>query len=183
MKFPAMNKILKKIGLWLGLLLLGLILFSFLLPSEVKVKRSILITAPMDRVFDQVNDLRNWEKWDPWKRMDPTMVMTFSNPPVGQNAFYKWESQNKHLGKGTVTLTRVAMNEEILTSIDFDGHDQGAAKFQFAHKGDDIEVTWSMDHEVGMLPWKKYGGLMMRSHLKKQFDDGLKGLKFYAEKS
>ena len=178
-----MNKLLKKIGLWCGLFLLVLILFSLLLPSQVKVKRSILVSAPIDRVFDQVNDLRNWEKWDPWKRMDPTMVMTFSNPPVGQNAFYKWESQNKQLGKGTLTLTQVAMNEAISTSIDFDGHHQGTAKFQFAHKGDAIEVTWSMEHEVGMLPWKKYGGLMMRSHLKKQFDNGLKGLKFYAEKS
>jgi uncharacterized protein YndB with AHSA1/START domain len=178
-----MNKFLKKIGLWLGLLLLGLILLSFLLPAEVKVKRSILVTAPIDRVFDQVNDLRNWEKWAPWKRMDPTMVMTFSNPPVGQNAFYKWESQNKHMGKGTMTLTHVAMNEEIMTSIDFDGRDQAAAKFLFTHKGDDIEVTWSMNHNVGMLPWNKYGGLFMRSALKKQFDNGLKGLKFYAEKS
>ena len=178
-----MKKLLKKLGLWLGILLLALILISFLLPSEVKVKRSILVSAPIDRVFEQVNDLRNWEKWDPWKRMDPTMVMTFSNPPVGQNAFYKWESQNKRMGKGTVTLSQVSMNESITTNIAFEDHDPGSAKFQFAHKGDDIEVTWSMNHEVGMMPWKKYGGLMMRSHLKKQFDNGLKGLKFYAEKS
>ena len=178
-----MKKFLKKLGLWVGLFLLGLILLSFLLPAEIKVKRNILVSAPIDRVFDQVNDLRNWEKWDPWKRSDPTMVMTFSNPPVGQNAFYKWESNDKHLGKGTLTLTRVAMNEEIITSIDFDGHDQATATFHFAHKGDDIEVTWSTNHRVGMLPWNKYFGLMMRSELKKQFDTGLKGLKFYAEKS
>lgn len=178
-----MKKFLKKVGLWFGLFILALILISFLLPSEIKVKQSILVSAPIDRVFDQVNDLRNWEKWDPWKRMDPTMVMTFSNPPVGQNAFYKWESQNKRLGKGTMTLTRVTMNEEIVTAIDFDGRDQGTTKFQFTHKGDDIEVTWSMNHRVGMLPWNKYFGLMMRSELKKQFDNGLKGLKFYAEKS
>jgi len=40
-----------------------------------------------------------------------------------------------------------------------------------------------MNEEVGMLPWNKYFGLMMRGELKKQFDNGLKGLKFYAEKS
>ena len=36
-----MKNVLKKIGLWLGLFLLALILISFLLPSEIKVKRSI----------------------------------------------------------------------------------------------------------------------------------------------
>ena len=29
----------------------------------------------------------------------------------------------------------------------------------------------------------EYFGLMMKSELKKQFDQGLKGIKFYAEKS
>ncbi|HSF88510.1 MAG TPA: SRPBCC family protein [Saprospiraceae bacterium] len=178
-----MKNVLKKIGLWLGLFLLALILISFLLPSEIKVKRSIEVSAPIDRVFDQVNDLRNWEKWAPWKRMDPSMVMTFSNPPVGQNAFYKWESQDKRMGTGTLTLSSVTMNEEIVTSMDFGGKHTGSSKFQFTHKGDNIEVTWSMNEEVGMLPWNKYFGLMMRGELKKQYDNGLKGLKFYAEKS
>lgn len=178
-----MKKFLKKVGLWIGLFLLGLILISFLLPSVIKVERSIIVNAPIDRVFEQVNDLHNWEKWAPWKRMDPTMVMTYSNPPVGQNAFYKWESQNKRIGKGTLTLSNVITNEEIVTAMDFGGRDSGTSRFLFTHKGDNIEVTWSMNEDVGMLPWNKYYGLMMRSELKKQFDFGLKALKFYAEKS
>jgi uncharacterized protein YndB with AHSA1/START domain len=178
-----MKNFLKKAGLWLGLLILGLILFSFLLPSEVSVSRSIVVNAPVDRVFDQINDLRNWEKWSPWKRMDPSMVMTFSNPAVGQNAFYKWESQNKHMAKGTCTLSRVVPNEEIVTALEFENRDQSSSTFKFAHKGDGIEVTWSMHHHVGMMPWSKFGGLMMRTALKKQFDEGLKGIKFYTEKS
>jgi hypothetical protein len=178
-----MNKMLKKIGLWAGLFLLGLILISFLLPSEVHVKRSIEIKASMEHVFDQVVDLRNWEKWDPWKRMDPTMVITFSNPPLGEGSFYKWESQNKQLGSGTLTLKRVVQFEEIQTAIEFDKRGTGSTLFQFHHKGDNVVVDWSMDVEVGMMPWSKYMGLMMRSELKKQFDKGLEGLKFYAEKN
>jgi uncharacterized protein YndB with AHSA1/START domain len=141
------------------------------------------VNAPVDRVFEQVNDVRNWEKWSPWKRMDPGMVMTFSNPSVGQNAFYKWESQNKHLRRGTCTLSRVITNEEIVTSLDFEKQGTGTSKFEFKHKGDAIEVSWSMDNNVGMLPWNKYFGMMMRGELKKQFDSGLEAIKVYAEKS
>jgi len=40
-----------------------------------------------------------------------------------------------------------------------------------------------MTNKVGMMPWSKYMGAYMKSMLKKQFDQGLQGIKFYAEKS
>jgi hypothetical protein len=115
--------------------------------------------------------------------MDPTMVMTFSNPPVGEKSFYKWESQDKNIGNGTMTLARVVNNEEIVTAIEFENLGNSSATFKFSDKGDGIEVAWMMENDVGNWPWSKYMGLMMKSMLKKQFDEGLKGLKFYAEKS
>jgi len=178
-----MKPFLKKTGIWLGAILLGLILFSFLLPREVSVSRSITIDAPMDRVFEQVNDLRNWEKWSPWKRADPMMEMTFSNPPVGQNAFYKWSSENKRLGSGTMTLAQVTNNEEIVTALHSDDWGDARSTFEFGHKGKQVELTWKMDNDLGVMPWSKFFGLMMKSELKKQFDHGLKGIKFYAERS
>ncbi len=178
-----MKKLLKKIGLWIGLFVLGLILISFLLPSDVKVRRTVIVNAPMDRVFSQVNNLFHWEMWSPWKRMDPAMVMSFSNPSEGQGAFYKWESNNSRLGKGTMTLSRVVQNEEIVTALESEDWGKASARFTFAHKGEGIEVAWSMENKVGWLPWNKYFGLMMRGELKKQFDQGLKDLKFQAEKS
>lgn len=178
-----MTRFLKKVGLWVGIIILALILFSFLLPREVSVSRSITINAPMYRVFDQVNDLRNWEKWSPWKRMDPMMEMTFSNPPVGQGAFYKWVSQDKHLGSGTMTLAKVTNDEEIVVALHSDDWGDSNAIFDFGHKGKEVEVTWSMNNDLGVMPWNKYAGMMMKSELRKQFDQGLKGIKFYAEKS
>ena len=62
-----MKNFFKKIAIWIGLALLAIILISFLFPTTMKVSRSIEVNAPVDRVFDQVNDLRNWEKWSPWK--------------------------------------------------------------------------------------------------------------------
>ena len=178
-----MKKFFKKSALWLGLILLALILFSFLLPKEVTVSRNITVNAPIDRVFDQVNDLRNWEKWSPWKRMDPMMEMTFSNPPVGQGAYYKWVSKDKHLGSGTMTLAKVTPYEEIVTALHSDDWGDASATFNFGHKGNDIQLTWSMTNNVGLMPWNKYAAFAMRGMLKKQFDQGLAGIKFYTEKS
>jgi hypothetical protein len=179
----AVKKFLKKVGIWAGIALAALIVFSFFLPTTVKVSRSIEVHAPLDRVFDQVADLRNWEKWSPWKRQDPTMIMTFSNPPVGQNAFYKWETEDKRMGNGTLTLTKVTNMEEIITTIDMEKYGKATAAFRFEHKGDAIKVTWSMEDRVGSMPWSRYMGLYMKKALKDQYDEGLKGIKFYTEKS
>src|SRR5688572_9344071 len=157
------NKFLKKAGIWIGAILLALILFSFLLPREVNVSRSITIDAPIDRVFEQVNDLRNWEKWSPWKRMDPMMEMTFSNPPVGQGAYYKWVSTNKQMGSGTMTLAKVVNNEEIVTALHNEKWGDGSSTFKFAHKNKEVRVTWEMNNDLGVMPWNKYFGMMMRS--------------------
>ena len=178
-----MKNFFKKIAIWIGVALLAIILISFLFPTTMKVSRSIEVNAPVDRVFDQVNDLRNWEKWSPWKRMDPTMVMTFSNPPVGQGAFYKWESQDKHMGRGTLTLSKVTPFEEIVTALQMEDWPTSSATFKFTHKGDAVLVTWSMEERIGSMPWSRYMAVMMRGTMKKQFDDGLKGIKFYTEKS
>ncbi len=178
-----MKKFFQKLALWIGIIFLALILFSFLLPREVNVSRSITIDAPVDRVFEQVNDLRNWEKWSPWKRMDPMMEMTFSNPPVGQGAFYKWISKDKQVGSGTMTLAKVTNNEEIVTALAFEDGGDASATFNFGHKGKAVELTWKMTNQVGVMPWSKYFGLAMKGERKKQFDQGLKGIKFYAEKS
>ncbi len=178
-----MKKFFQKLALWIGILFVALILFSFLLPREVNVSRNITIDAPMDRVFEQVNDLRNWEKWSPWKRMDPMMEMTFSNPPVGQGAFYKWVSEDKRMGTGTMTLATVTTNEQIVCALHSEDWGDTNSTFQFANKGKQIEVTWKMDSKVGVMPWSKYFALAMKSEMKKQFDQGLKGIKFYAEKS
>jgi len=178
-----MKKFFKKVALWLGLFLVALIIFSFFLPKEVTVTRNITVNAPIDRVFEQVNDLRNWEKWSPWKRMDPMMEMTFSNPPVGQGAFYKWVSKDKNLGSGTMTLAKVTNNEEIVTALHNEDWGDATSTFNFGHKGNEIEITWSMTNNLGIMPWSKYFGLAMKGMLKKQFDQGLTGIKFYAEKS
>ncbi|MBE0663540.1 MAG: hypothetical protein IH597_13865 [Bacteroidales bacterium] len=38
---------------------------AFLLPREITVERSALIPASQEVVFEQVNVLKNWEKWSP----------------------------------------------------------------------------------------------------------------------
>ena len=42
-------------------------------PSDFRVTRSAAIAAPPEQVFPHVNELRNWEAWNPWGKMDPEL--------------------------------------------------------------------------------------------------------------
>ncbi len=176
-----MKRFFKKLGYsFLGLIVL-LIVISFLLPSEHRIETSIKINAPIQIVFDQVNDLRNWESWSPWKAMDPMMEMTYSNPPAGQGAFYNWQSKNPHVGNGKLILTEVVPFKRIVTAMDFEEWDDGTAEFTFEEEKGSVKVTWGMTHQVGGHPIRKYGMLFQKGILRKTFYRGLETIKVNSE--
>jgi len=176
-----MKKLLKRIGFGLLGMLILLLIISFLLPSEREVEASVKIDAPIEIVFDQVNDLRNWEYWSPWKTLDPSMEMSYSNPPSGKGAFYVWRSNDPKLGSGKLILTEVVPSKKIVVAMDFDKGDDNTATFDFEEKGKYVKVTWSMTHRVGGNPVQKYKLLLQKGELRRLFDLGLSAMRVKCE--
>jgi hypothetical protein len=64
---------LKKILIGLAVIILVFLIVVALQPAEFRVARSITIAAPAEVVFGQVNELKKWEAWNPWGKIDPAM--------------------------------------------------------------------------------------------------------------
>ncbi len=175
-----MKKFLMKAG-WslLGLLLL-LFAISLLIPAQISVERSIRIDAPLQIVFDQVNILHNWEKWSPWRQVDPMMELSYSNPSSGKGAFVSWKSTHKKIGNGRATLTDVFPQRMIVLSV---ASDRGMATSTMEFAQDDrlVTVTWSKTRRIGNNPVKKYRSIAMKRQMRKMFDQGLQGIKRASE--
>jgi len=177
-----MKKFLKKIGFGILGLLIILLVIGFLLPTERTVEVSEGINAPISLVFDQVNDLRNWEYWSPWKEMDPLMEMSYSNPPAGKSAFYKWKSENKRVGSGKLTLVEVIPQQKIVTAMEFKDWDSGTSEFTFREEKREVVVTWSMHLRLGRSPFSRYQGLFMVGGVRQMFKKGLENMRIHVEK-
>jgi uncharacterized protein YndB with AHSA1/START domain len=177
----SMKKFLKKLGYSLLGLIVILIAISFLLPSKQRIESTVKINAPIQLVFEQVNDLRNWERWSPWKKMDPMMEMSYSNPPAGKGAFYNWKSSNPRLGNGKLILTEVIPNKKIVTALDFEKWHDASAEFIFEEEKNTVKVTWSMMHDIGGNPFNKYAALFQKGAMRKMFDQGLTTIKINSE--
>ncbi|MGI8852502.1 MAG: hypothetical protein ACR2GC_04250 [Methyloceanibacter sp.] len=75
---------LKKILIALAAIILIFVGVVALQPSEFHVERSTTISAPQEGVFTQVNDLKKWEPWSPWAKLDPQAKVAFEGPPSGE---------------------------------------------------------------------------------------------------
>lgn len=164
-----------------GVLALGIVTAGYFLPSTFDVRRSTVISAPPDKVYDLVADPRNWKKWSVWNRRDPDMDVSYSGPPFGQGARWSWKSKSE--GSGTMTFTRVEPDRRVeysLTLADLGLKSGGAFAFEKTPAG--TRVIWSNAGDVGTNALKHYLAVAMDRMVGPDFEQGLANLKAIAEK-
>lgn len=165
-------------------LVVAFVLIGFLLPQTIVIERSIATSAPPQAIYPLVADLKRWPDWQAWnKEMDPTVTYTFSDPSVGEGASYEWKGEK--LSTGKVAITGVEKDYLVDYTVDFadTGANPGTMKFLPAggKEGDQFQITWNFQCDMGFSPIGRYMGLMMRGMLEKDFDTGLANLKKLAE--
>ncbi|MBI3191328.1 MAG: SRPBCC family protein [Pedosphaera parvula] len=115
-------------------------------PSEFRVARSATIAAPPETVFSHVNELKKWEAWSPWAKLDPNAKSTFSGPPAGVGAVMAWAGNNQ-VGEGRMTITESRPSETVRFKLEFFKPMAGVctAHFTFKPEGQQTTVTWTME--------------------------------------
>lgn len=166
-------KALKKILLGIVAFFAILVIVGFFMPSEIIVERSRVIDAPIEMIYDQVNNLHLWEKWSPWHKIDPNMQITYTNSGVGKDASYSWTSDHKSVGNGMLTITDAKPFEFIETVMDFGEKGSGTANFKFSPVEGGIEVSWDMHSDIGKKPFIRLMGVIMKKSIRDAYDRGL----------
>ncbi len=173
---------LKKILLVLVALVLVFVVVVALQPSEFHVERSVAVNAAPADVFAEVNDFHKWDAWSPWAKLDPNAKVTFEGPEAGEGQVMTWAG-NSEVGAGKMTLVESKPDELVKTKVDFTEPFEGTSmsQFTFAPKGDQTEVTWSMDDEHSFI--EKAMCLVMngKKMVGEQMEKGLAQLKELAE--
>lgn len=153
---------------------------GFLSPSQVHVERSLTINAPSEIVHGQINNLKNWTKWSPWYRMDTAMQIEYNHIASGAGAGYKWNSKDKNVGTGDMTIT-ASTPDSISTAMNFMENGVATGNFLFSKSDSGTKVIWTMDSDMGMNPIGRIFGLFMDKMLGPDFEKGLANLKEVAE--
>jgi hypothetical protein len=172
-----------KILKWLLGLIALVLVGGLLMPGLSHVERSMTINATTNTIFAQVTELKNWKNWSPWYSRDPNMAMVYSQPSsAGTGAYYTWDSANKEVGKGKMTILDEKPNENVHIKLEFDGMGVSTCDFKLiATDSTTTMVKWSMDSDHGLNPLSRIMGTMMDKFVGPDFEKGLANLKAMTE--
>src|SRR4051812_19989719 len=106
-------KILKKILIVVVVLVAVLAIVGMFMSPKVHVERSMEMKASPEAIYNQVADLKMWDNWMPWNKMDPAMVKTYGDKTMGEGAKYSWSSTNSNVGKGSIIITKAVPYEMV----------------------------------------------------------------------
>jgi hypothetical protein len=153
-------------------------------PATFHVERSVVVNAPAESAFAQVNDFHAWRAWSPWEKLDPQLSRTYSGPPSGTGASYAW-SGNKEVGEGRMTIERSDSPAQIAIKLEFlkPFAATNTATFTFAQSAEGTKVTWAMDGKNGFVAKAMHLVMDMDKLVGKDFERGLAALKTAAEAS
>lgn len=135
---------LKKIVVALVLLLVLVVVVGLALPKDFEFARRTTIQAPPERIHELVGDLRRWDDWTPWKKVDPTVAVTLGPTTSGVGASQTWTGKD---GGGRLVFSECDAKTGIVYDMAFinDGHElpsKGWVKYTPA--GAATEVEWGM---------------------------------------
>jgi len=170
-----------KILKFLFLVLIGLILVSFLLPSSSLVERSTVIAAPQQQIFSYLNDYRRFNQWSPWYERDLNTQFEFSGPDTGVGSRMQWQSEHEQVGSGGQEIVVSEPYSYLQVQLEFGDGAPTKADFKLSKVGGGTQVVWAFHMEHGWNPISRFFGLMMDGWVGPDYEAGLSNLKKVAE--
>jgi len=164
------------------ILIILLLVVAFFLPSTSEVSRQIEINRSADKVYGYVNDLRQFNRWSPWRGIDPEAKYQFEGPESGVGSIVRWSSEHREVGKGMQEIVAAEPNKSVETSLSFDGQGDAVARWLLDAAGENTTVTWEFETDWGYNPIGRYMGLMMDKWVGGSYETGLENLKSLVEK-
>ena len=140
-------------------------------PGTFRIRRSLRIDAPPDKIRELVDDFHRWASWSPYEDLDPVMRRAYSEPAVGEGAVYAWKSTGR-AGAGRMVITESSPTRVVVQLDRANAH--SVAEFTFRRADGATEVTWTMEGVCSLLTKLTIG---------REFETGLANLKATVERN
>jgi hypothetical protein len=166
----------------LAAIVVVLVVVIALQPSDFRVTRSALMAAPAATIFPHVNELRKWDGWSPWLKLDPNARNSFEGPASGRGAAMSWVG-NSQVGEGKMTITESRPPEAVQFRLEFYKPMAGTsdAEFTFQPEGNLTRVTWSMTGKNNFIARAMCLFMNMDKMVGGEFEKGLASMKAIVE--
>ena len=149
-------KTLKYILFLLLILVIGFLIYVAVQPNEYDVKRTKIINAPAHVIYNNINDLKQWESWGPWHEDDSTIVTSYAGNTVGVGAKSSWTSKDS---PGNMELVSTVPNQSVDLKMQFGDYEPTDIYWTLEEVDGGTKVTWGMKNEKNPFMFKLFGAL------------------------
>ncbi|MCC7297688.1 MAG: SRPBCC family protein [Bacteroidia bacterium] len=145
-----MKKFIKILLIIAVILVAAVFILSLIGPKTYELKRSALMKAPKESIWEQVSKWENFGNWSPWEAKDSAMTKTIEGTPGEVGSKYTWKSKTQ--GNGVQTILESKPYEYRLSSLEFeDWGMKSKTSFELKDSAGGTFVTWKMFGENGFM--------------------------------
>ena len=163
--------------------LAALLLYAATRPDSFRLERSTSISAPPEKVFALISDLRLFNTWNPFAAMDPAQVISYEATTVGVGAAYSWKGDKS--GAGRMEVAELMPAQRVTMKLDFskpfEAHNR--VDFSIQPQANGCHVTWAMSGPMAYINKLMQIFVSMDKMVGSEFEKGLANLKALAEKT
>ena len=106
-------RILKKILIVLGIIILIPLVIALFTKKDYAVERAIVINKPNQEVFNYVKYLKNQDHYSKWAKMDPNMKKTYRGEDGTVGFVSAWESDKEGVGAGEQEIKKIMEGQRL----------------------------------------------------------------------
>lgn len=137
-------KTLKYIFFFILIFIVAGAVYLATLDGDYNVKRSRIIKANPEVIFNDLNDYKNWKEWGPWYEEDSTIVAVYAENTVGAGGSYSWTGKD---GDGIMNTLETekpkSLDQEIIFKTPF-GDMRSDVYWRLEKVDQGTNVTWGM---------------------------------------
>ena len=167
----------------LGLAVAALLAYAAMRPDTFKVQRSASITAPPERIFPLIANLKSMNTWNPFVSPDPAIKVSYSGPESGKGAAHTW-SGNSKVGEGRIEIIDASPPAKVTMMLDMlkpmKAHN--TVELTLQPVGNATTVTWAMSGRQPLIAKVMTVFIDCDNMVGRQFEKGLADLKAIAER-
>lgn len=142
---------LLKVGIGLVLALIAFVIYVATRPNSFRYERSGFISAPPEKIYPYISQLRRGNLWSPYAQRDPAMKSTYSD--VDAEVGSRMEFEGKDSGSGVIEILKLETNRFVQYKLGMlkPFKADNIVEYTLTPEQEGTRFTWTMSGEAGFL--------------------------------
>lgn len=177
-------KLLKNLGYFLSVLLLGLALLGLFLPGTVRIERRLTVEARPAALVALLSGPQEFVRWAPWGLSNPGTETVAEGPQTGPGARLRWSGAPLPTQDGWLEVLEVTPDRRVRTRMQLGLYGIVTSTFDLypASRAEDTQVAWTVEADYGFNLIRRYVALRFESIIGPDLERGLANLRVLAKR-